>query len=139
MPHGGKVSRLIATATAGLPARYQIAAIPLLMLAVAAAAAQWPKVLKGLAIISAAFMLIVTAHTPLVAENVRDPLSAALGGLARGELLQPNLGMLLGLPGLASLLPLVLVVAGLLFAVSRLREEKPRPAARPARKHTARA
>jgi hypothetical protein len=111
--------------------RYQIAAIPLLILAVAAAAAKWPAVLKGLTVVSAAFMLIVTAHTPLIAESVRDPLSVALGGFARGELLQPNLGMLLGLPGLASLLPLIVIVAALLFAVSRLREEAPRPAARP--------
>jgi hypothetical protein len=84
-------------------------------------------VLTALAVISAAFMFIVTAHTPLVAESVRDPLSAALGGFARGELLQPNVGMLFGLPGLASLVPLIVIVAALLFAVSRLREEAPRP------------
>ncbi len=119
--------------------RYQIAAIPLLMLAVAAAAAQWPKVLKALTVISVAFMLVVTAHTPLVAENLRDPLSAALGGLARGELLQPNLGMMLGLPGLTSLLPLIVVVVALLSAVSRLREEEPRPAAPPRKAKAARA
>jgi hypothetical protein len=119
--------------------RYQIAAIPLLMLAVAAAAEKWPTVLKGLAVVSSAFMLIVTAHTPLVAENARDPLSAALGGFARGELLQPNVGMLFGLPGLASLVPLIVIVAALLFTVSRLREESPRPAARPRKAKAARA
>ena len=100
--------------------RYQIAAIPLLMLALAPAAARWPFAFKVLAVLSIAFMFVVTAHAPFyIPEDLRDPLGVAIGGFSRGQLDQPNLGLALGLSGLASLLPLIVVEAALLFALSR--------------------
>jgi len=99
--------------------RYQIAAVPLLMLAAAPAAERWPRLFKALAILSAALMLAVTARSPFVPEDLVTPLAASLGPFARGELLHGNLGKLLGLPGLWSLAPLAALEAVLLFLLSR--------------------
>ena len=100
--------------------RYQIAAIPLLMLAVACAAERWPFVLKSLTVVSIAFMFIVTAHTPTVAESLPIPLASAIGAFSAGALEQPNLGSAMGLNGLLSLVPLLIVEAGLLLWLRRL-------------------
>jgi hypothetical protein len=113
--------------------RYQIPAIPLLMLAVALAAGRWPFVFKALSVVSAAFMLIVTAHTPTVQESLPVPLAAAIGAFSVGRLEQPNLGMAFGLPGLASLAPLLVVEGALLawLAVTFRTRERPARAEAP--------
>jgi len=99
--------------------RYQIAALPLIIIALAPAAQRSPFIFKTLALISIAFTAIVTVTTPLLPEDLRNPLANALAQFAAGNLQHANLGSLLGLPGLASLLPLVLLVAALLFAIQR--------------------
>jgi len=101
--------------------RYQVAAIPLLMLPVAASAQRLPALFKALALLSIALMFAVTAHSPFVDENLRTPLASALGLFAKGELLHGNLGKVMGLPGLWSLAPLLLVEAGLLYLLARRR------------------
>ena len=100
-------------------ARYQIPAIPLLVVAAAPAARRWPAVFKTLAVISIGFMVVVTAQTPFVPEDLRNPLLRALEGFARGDLLHGNLGRLAGLPGLLSLLPLAAVEAALVYGIRR--------------------
>ena len=110
--------------------RYQIATLPLLLLAVACAAERWPFIFKALAALSMGFMFIVTAHTPMVQESLPVPLVAALAAFSAGQLEQPNLGALLNLPGLLSLLPLLVVEIALLLGLwASLRQEKPAPAA----------
>jgi hypothetical protein len=101
--------------------RYQIAAIPLLLLPVAASAQRLPVLFKLLAAISIALMLAVTAQSPFVAETLRTPLASALGLFVKGQLLHGNLGKVMGLQGLLSLAPLVLVEAGLLYLLTRQR------------------
>ena len=95
--------------------RYQIPTLPLLMIAVAFAAQRWPFIFKVLTVVSSALMFIVTAHTPSVQETLPVPLANALGAFSAGRLDQPNLGIALGLPGLASLLPLFVIEASLLL------------------------
>jgi len=111
--------------------RYQIPTLPLLLLAVACAAERWPFVLKGLALISTVFMFIVTATTPSVQESLPVPLASAFAAFSVGKLdEQPNLGMAFGLPGLLSLLPLLLIEAGLLIWLwASLRQENAAPTA----------
>ncbi len=105
----------------GYGPRYQIAAIPLLMIGAAAAAKRAPFLFKLLAVISIAFMVMVCAQNPFgIPVDVRNPLGAALGRFAGGDLLHGNLGSLLVLPGIVSLLPLAVVEAGLLCALRRL-------------------
>ena len=99
--------------------RYQIVALPLLIIAVAAAASQWPRIFRILALVSIAFTAIVTAQTPLIPEDLRTPLAIALAQFAQGGLLQGNVGMLFGLPGLSSLLPLALIEAAILYLLRR--------------------
>ena len=99
--------------------RYQIVALPLLIIALAPAAQRWPFIFKTLALISIAFTTIVTVTTPLLPEDLRNPLANALAQFAQGNLQHANLGSLLGLPGLTSLVPLALIVAALLFAIQR--------------------
>jgi len=102
--------------------RYQIAAIPLLMLAAAEAGKRWPFVLKALAVISIGFMMIVCAQNPFgIPVDVRNPLGAALGGFAAGDLKHGNLGMLMGLTGIASLLPLAVAEVGFVYGLWRVR------------------
>jgi hypothetical protein len=101
--------------------RYQIAAIPLLMLPTAAAAKRLPLVFQLLAVLSILLMGVVTAQSPFVDEALRDPLANALGLFFHGQLLHGNLGRLIGLPGLFGLLPLVLIEAAFLLALLRLR------------------
>ena len=101
--------------------RYQIAAIPLLMVAVAATAERMPCLFKVLGGISIALMFAVTAQSPFVAESLRTPLASALALFVKGQLLHGNLGKLMGLPGLWSLLPLALVEVALLYVLSRQR------------------
>ena len=97
--------------------RYQIVALPLLLIALAPAAQRWPFAFKALALISIAFTTIVTATTPLFPEDLRNPLANALAQFAAGNLQHANLGSLLGLPGLMSLVPLAVVVVALLIAL----------------------
>jgi hypothetical protein len=104
--------------------RYQIPLVPLLVLAAAPAAQRWPFVFKALALLSMVFTVAVTAHTPFFAESIRSPLGVALGHLWRGELLHGNLGSLIGLPGLLSLLPLAAVEAAFLYALSGVGERE---------------
>ena len=99
--------------------RYQLAAIPLLMVAAAPAARRWPALFKCLAVISIAFMAAVTAQSPFVPEDARNPLATALAGFARGDLLHGNAGRLVGLPGLLSLLPLAVLEAACLCGIRR--------------------
>jgi uncharacterized membrane protein len=100
--------------------RYQIAAIPLLLIALAPAAARWPFAFKALAAVSIAFTFVATAYAPFYfPENLRDPLGTAIGSFSRGKLEQPNLGLALGLSGLASLLPLLAAEAGLVWGLAR--------------------
>ena len=94
--------------------RYQIVTLPLLIIALAPAAQRWPFAFKTLALISIAFTTIVTATTPLLPEDLRNPLANALAQFAQGNLQHANLGSLLGLPGMASLVPLAVIVGGLL-------------------------
>ncbi len=104
--------------------RYQIAALPLLIIAAAPAAQRWPLAFKVLAVVSMAFMAAATARSPFVPEDLRSPLGVILGGFASGNLLQGNLGMLrpLAFDGLATLAPLVIIVAALLLALRRQRD-----------------
>jgi len=97
--------------------RYQIVALPLLIIALAPAARRWSFVFKTLALISIAFTTIVTVTTPLLPEDLRNPLANALAQFAAGNLQHANLGSLLGLPGLTSLVPLAVVVGALLLAL----------------------
>ncbi len=103
--------------------RYQIAALPLLIIAAAPAAQRWPVAFKALSVVSIAFMAAVTARSPFVPEDLRNPLGVILGDFASGNLLQGNLGLLrpFGLDGLASLAPLLIVVAALLLVLRRQR------------------
>jgi hypothetical protein len=78
--------------------RYQIVALPLLVFAVAPAAERWPFVLKTLTVVAIAFTTVVTATTPLIPENLRNPLTNALSQFAAGYLQHSNLGSLIGLP-----------------------------------------
>jgi hypothetical protein len=104
--------------------RYQIAAIPLLMIPVAAAAKRLPLLFRILAVLSICLMCMVTAQSPFVEEALRYPLASALGLFFRGRLLHGNLGRLIGLPGVLSLLPLGAVEAGFLLGLLRLRSGK---------------
>jgi uncharacterized membrane protein len=106
------------TAGSAYGPRYQIAAIPFLMFAAAPAAQRWTFIFKVLAIISIAFTVIVTAHSPFVPENLQNPLAVALAEFSVGKLLHGNLGLAIGLPGLFSLLPLAAVEAAFLYALS---------------------
>jgi len=108
------------TAGSAYGPRYQIPALPFLIVAVAPAARRWPFVFKALAVISITFTAIVTAHSPFVPESLRNPLGVALAGFSNGEVLHGNLGKSIGLPGLASLLPLVAVEAAFLYALAGL-------------------
>jgi hypothetical protein len=99
--------------------RYQIVALPLLLFALAPAAQRRTLVFKTLALISIAFTTIVTAQTPFIPEDLRNPLANALQQFAQGGLLQGNVGMLFGLPGLSSLLPLALIEAAILYLLRR--------------------
>jgi len=103
--------------------RYQIVALPLLLFAVAPAAERWPFVFNTLAITSIAFTSIVTATTPLLREDLRNPLANALAQFAAGKLLQGNLGTLFGLPGLLSLAPLLVIVGVMLLVLRRIRAD----------------
>ncbi len=115
--------------------RYLIPTLPLLIIAVAFAAPRWEFVFKVLAVVSIAFMFIVTAHSVQVPEALPVPLASALGAFSAGQLEQPNLGTAMGLKGLGSLLPLVVVELGVLGALWRsLRQEKVAPAAEKATK-----
>ena len=109
------------TAGSAYGPRYQIAAIPLLMVAAAATGERLPLLFKALAGLSMALMFAVTAQSPFVDEGLRTPLASALPRFVQGELLHGNLGKLMGLPGLWSLLPLVLVVTALLYLLWRQR------------------
>jgi hypothetical protein len=104
--------------------RYQIVALPLLIIAAAPAAQRWPLAFRALAVVSIAFMAAVTARSPFVREDLRNPLGAILGEFTSGSLLHWNLGMPrpLELDGLASLVPLVIVVAALLVVLRRQRD-----------------
>ncbi len=105
--------------------RYLIPTLPLLVIAVAFAAPRWEFVFKVLAVVSIAFMFIVTAHTLQVPEALPVPLASALGAFSAGQLDQPNLGLAAGLPGMASLLPLVVLEVGVLLLLWRsLRQEE---------------
>ena len=90
------------------------------MVAAAPAARRWPFVFKSLAVISIALTVAVTAHSPFLAEEIRNPLAMALGHFSSGEVLHGNVGRLIGLPGLLSLLPLAAVEAAFLYALSGL-------------------
>lgn len=104
--------------------RYQIAAIPFLVLAAAPAAERWRFVFKVLAALSIVFMVVVTAQSPFVPEDLRNPLATALGLFAANRLYHGNLLMLLGVPGVLSLAPLALLEAAFLYALSGLSGEK---------------
>jgi len=106
------------TAGSAYGPRYQIAAIPFLVLAAAPAAQRWPFVFKVLAAISVAFMVIVTAQSPFIPESQQNPLGVALAEFSVGRLLNGNLGMAIGLPSLLSLLPLAVVEAAFFYALS---------------------
>jgi hypothetical protein len=102
--------------------RYQIVALPLLMFALAPAAERWPLIFKTLAVVSIAFTTVVTATTPLLSEDLRNPLANALAQFAAATLQHANLGTLAGLPGLLSLAPLAIVVGALLVALRRIND-----------------
>jgi len=104
--------------------RYQIAAIPLLMVAAAAAARSRPFIFKVLATISIFFTVVVTAQSPFVPETLQNPLANALGAFSAGLLVHGNLGSLIGLPGILSLLPLVIVEGAFFYALSGMRSEE---------------
>lgn len=100
--------------------RYQIVVLPFLLLAAAPAVEKWPFAFSALALLSITCMVIVTAQSPFLPEDLRNPLATALAQFAQGNLQHGNLGMLVGLPGLASLLPLALVEAVLLWRLKRV-------------------
>ncbi len=105
--------------------RYQIVVIPLLVIAASLAAERWSLVFRVLASISIAFMLIVTAQTPFIPEDSRNPLSAAIAQFSRGNLQNGNLAMLIpfaNLQGLRSLLPLMIAVGAFLLAIRSSRD-----------------
>lgn len=100
--------------------RYQIVAIPFLIIAAAPATERWPLVFKVLAVISIGFMAIITAQTPFIPEDLRTPLSHAIAEFSRGNLENGNLTMLIpfaNLEGFASLVPLIAMVAAFLLAI----------------------
>jgi len=106
--------------------RYQIAAIPLLMIAAAEAARKSPFIFKALAALSIALMVIVCAQNPFgIPVDVKNPLGSALGHFAAGDLQYWNIGMRV-LPGISSLLPLALVEAGLISLLARVGRPKKR-------------
>jgi hypothetical protein len=102
--------------------RYQIAAIPFLVFAVAPTAPRWPFLFKVLAVVSIVFTVIVTAQSPFVRESLTTPLAYALAAFSVGDLLHGNLGKSIGLPGIFSLLPLLAVEAAFLYALSGLQD-----------------
>jgi len=106
------------TAGSAYGPRYQIPAIPFLVLAAAPAAQRWPFLFKVLATISITFTVIVTAQSPFVPETLQNPLGEALAAFSVGNLLNGNLGKSIGLPGIFSLLPLAAVEAAFLYALS---------------------
>jgi len=108
------------TAGSSYGPRYQIPALPFLMLAVAPAAARWPFLFKVLAGISITFTVIVTAQSPFVPESLKTPLAVALAEFSIGQLLHGNLGKSIGLPGIFSLLPLAALEAAFLYALAGL-------------------
>jgi len=110
------------TAGSSYGPRYQIPAIPFLMLAAAATAQRWPFVFKMLAAVSIAFTFVVTAQSPFVPEELRNPLGVAVYQFWAGEMLHGNLGKTMGLPGMSSLVPLAAVEAGFFYALSALVE-----------------
>jgi hypothetical protein len=101
--------------------RYQIVALPLLMIALAPAAARWTLAYKTLALAAMAGMVLVTAQSPFMPEDSRNPLAQALVKFSLGNLEHGNLGGLLGLPGWFSLLPLAVLLGGLLWGIRRIR------------------
>ncbi len=95
--------------------RYQIVTLALLIIAAAPAAQKWPHIFRILALISIAFTAIVTAQTPFLPEDLRNPLANAIQQFTQGNLLQGNLGMVVGLQGIRSLAPLAVIEAALFY------------------------
>jgi len=109
------------TAGSAYGPRYQIAAIPFLVLAAAPAASRWPFSFKVLTIISILFTGVVTAQSPFVPEDLQNPLAMALAAFWDGQLVHGNLGRVIGLPGFYSLLPLAAVEAAFLYALAGIK------------------
>lgn len=135
--------------------RHLAPVIPLVGLGLAPALARWPRAVSGVAAVSVLFMLATTSVQPEVPDEIRNPIfDHALPHFVRGELsvgeqgfddlrparLDPNepdrwdaflLGEAIGLPGLAAVLPLVLLWIAATFVALRRRvgEVRPREAA----------
>jgi len=124
-------------------ARHLVPTIPLLGFGVAAALARWPRAVSGVGAVSVLFMLAATAVQPEVPDDIANPMfDHLLPHFVRGELsvaeqgfgeLYParidpqepdrwdafNLGQVLRLPGLLSLVPLLILWAAALHFARR--------------------
>lgn len=95
--------------------RHLVPMLPFLCLAGISAAERWPRIYFGLAVTSGLLMLAGTARGVVLGAPVLSTVTAAIEGnvaewgipglFAQGE--ATNLGLLLGLPGVVSLVPLL--------------------------------
>ncbi len=100
-------------------ARFMVPALPFLALALVSPARRWPRQFAALAFLSFLLMLVVAATDPRAEWQVSSPLLYYNCFLfLRGDL-SDNLGHLFGLPGTASLLPLLAAGAGLAWMLRR--------------------
>ncbi len=99
-------------------ARFLIPALPFLALPLAGSMKKWPVSVTALAIFSFISMLVITVTEPRAEWRVQSPLLYFNLFLFLRGYLSDNLGMLLGLRGWLSLLPL-LIVLGILWAAFR--------------------
>lgn len=103
-------------------ARFLIPALPFLALSLARPARKWPGQVMVLTLLSIVIMLIITATEPRAEWKVRSPFFYFSVFLFLKGYLADNLGMIMGLPGAAGLIPLLVFLAicfGALRAVTR--------------------
>lgn len=99
-------------------ARFLIPALPFLVISLAAVIEKWPRTTVMLVVVSVIFMLVISATEPRAEWKVSNPLFYFCFFLLFRGFLSDNLGMLLGLTGWISLLPLLislLVFIGLIW------------------------
>jgi hypothetical protein len=100
-------------------ARFLIPAIPFLILPLARSVKRWPIQVTLLGILSIIIMLIITATEPRAEWKVRSPLFYFSIFLFLKGYLAENLGMIFGLKGISSIIPL-LVFLGVVFMALRV-------------------
>ena len=100
-------------------ARFLIPAIPFLVLPLSRSIKRWPLQVTLLGILSIIIMLIITAVEPRAEWKVRSPFFYFSIFLFLKGYLAENLGMIFGLKGISSVIPL-LVFLGVVFMVLRV-------------------